>query len=169
MYVALPLYHTTGLCVGWAGAFGVGAATAIRRKFSVTHFWDDIRKFNATAFTYVGELCRYLINQPPSPNDSNNPVRTIVGNGLRPDIWLDFKKRFGITKVGELYGAAETTAPELQLSTANHPACATLQFRHGIGQSKGRGGAVGAVTNPAIFTVAGSAVFKGCNGRIENC
>ncbi len=108
MYVALPLYHTTGLCVGWAAAFGVGAATAIRCKFSVTHFWDDIRKFNATAFSYVGELCRYLINQPPSPNDSNNPVRTIMRNGLRPDIWMDFKKRFGITKVGEVYGASET-------------------------------------------------------------
>jgi len=108
LYVALPLYHTTGLCVGWAAAFGVGAATAIRRKFSVTHFWDDIRKFNATAFSYVGELCRYLINQPPSPNDSNNPVRTIMGNGLRPDIWMDFKKRFGITRVGEVYGASET-------------------------------------------------------------
>ena len=108
MYVALPLYHTTGLCIGWAAAFGAGATTAIRIKFSVSHFWDDIRKYNATAFSYVGELCRYLINQPPSPNDLNNSVRLIMGNGLRPDIWMDFKKRFGITKIGETYGASET-------------------------------------------------------------
>ncbi len=108
MYIALPLYHTTGLCVAWAAAFGVGAATAIRSKFSVSHFWDDIRKYNASAFSYVGELCRYLINRPSNPDDANNPVRTILGNGLRPDIWMDFKKRFGINKIGEIYGASET-------------------------------------------------------------
>ncbi len=50
------------------------------------------------------------VNQPPSPNDLNNSVKTIIGNGLRPDIWMDFKKRFNITKVGELYGASETGA-----------------------------------------------------------
>ncbi|MFX0083406.1 MAG: long-chain-acyl-CoA synthetase [Candidatus Hodarchaeota archaeon] len=107
MYIPLPLFHTTALCLGWAAAFGAGAAVALSRRFSVSQFWDDIQKFNATAFNYVGEMCRYLMNQPPSPNDSKNPVKTIIGNGLRPDIWKDFKKRFNITKVGEFYGASE--------------------------------------------------------------
>ena len=35
------------------------------------------------------------------------PCRRIVGNGLRPDIWLDFKKRFGIKRITEFYGASE--------------------------------------------------------------
>lgn len=65
MYVPLPLYHTTGLCAGWAAAFGAGSTTAIRRKFSVTYFWDDIRKFKATTFSYIGELCRYLLISLP--------------------------------------------------------------------------------------------------------
>ena len=30
------------------------------------------------------------------------------GNGLRPDIWQEFKQRFGISKVFEIYGSAES-------------------------------------------------------------
>jgi acyl-CoA synthetase (AMP-forming)/AMP-acid ligase II len=48
------------------------------------------------------------MNQPPKSGDSNNPLNKIIGNGLRPDIWQDFKKRFGISKVFEIYGAAES-------------------------------------------------------------
>ena len=107
VYVPLPFYHTTALGLGWAAAFGVGAATALRRKLSISQFWEDIKKFNATAFTYVGEVCRYLLNQPPNPDDKENTVTTIIGNGLRPDIWKEFKQRFDITRVAEFYGASE--------------------------------------------------------------
>ncbi len=107
IYVALPLYHVTAIWLGWAPAFASGAALTLSRKFSVSRFWDEIRKFNATIFTYVGELCRYLINRPPTPNDQNNTVRAIMGNGLRPEIWKDFKKRFSIDIVAEAYGASE--------------------------------------------------------------
>lgn len=107
MYNCLPLYHGTGLMVGLAAAFHVGASTVIRRKLSVTAFWDDIRKYNCTSFVYIGEFIRYLMNQPEQSSDANNPVRTIVGNGLRPDIWHQFKRRFNIERIGEFYGASE--------------------------------------------------------------
>ena len=74
---------------------------------SVSAFWDDIRKHNCTSFIYIGEFIRYLMSRPPQKDDAVNPVRTIAGNGLRPDIWLDFKERFGIHRIGELYGASE--------------------------------------------------------------
>ncbi len=107
LYAALPLYHSNALVVGWSSAASTGAALALRRKFSVSAFWDDARKFGATAFIYIGELCRYLMNQEPSPRDREHRVRKIVGNGLRPDIWKAFKKRFGIEEVYEFYGASE--------------------------------------------------------------
>ena len=109
MYVSIPFFHTNALIVSWPPAARGGAALAIRRKFSVSNFWKDIHKFNASAFIYIGEICRYLINQPPGPDDRKNRVNKIVGNGLRPDIWKPFKKRFGISKVFELYGAADGT------------------------------------------------------------
>ncbi len=106
-YCPLPFCHTNGLHVAWGSAAGCGTALAIRRRFSASQFWEDTRKFSANSFIYVGEVCRYLMNQPPRPDDRDNPIETVVGNGLRPDIWKAFKERFGISKVYELYGAAE--------------------------------------------------------------
>ncbi|KAF8373663.1 hypothetical protein PRIPAC_80092 [Pristionchus pacificus] len=34
-------------------------------------------------------------------------IRTMYGNGLRREIWVEFTTRFGIKRVGELYGATE--------------------------------------------------------------
>jgi len=80
---------------------------ALRRKFSASKFLDDVRQFQATHFVYVGEVCRYLMAVPAKPDDHQTPLKYIVGNGLRPDIWMAFKKRFGIRKIYEFYGAAE--------------------------------------------------------------
>ncbi|MFX1325187.1 MAG: long-chain-acyl-CoA synthetase [Promethearchaeota archaeon] len=107
IYIPLPFFHGTALMTGWSSVLVCGAALAIARKFSVSHFWEDTRKFNATGFNYVGEICRYLMNQPPSPDDADNPVRVVIGNGLRPEIWEDFKKRFNIPVIGEFYGSSE--------------------------------------------------------------
>jgi citronellyl-CoA synthetase len=107
VYVPLPFFHTNALCVGWPAALCNGAAVAVPRKFSARGFLDDVRKFGATHFIYVGELCRYVMSQPEQPDDSNNPLRVVIGNGLKPDIWKPFQKRFGIRKVCEFYGASE--------------------------------------------------------------
>ena len=110
VYIPLPFFHATALSVGWPAAFAGGASVAIGRKFSVRSFWDEIRKYNATIFTYVGEMCSYLMNQPPNLNDKNHRIRLIIGNGLRPEIWRDFKERFNINFIGEFYGASEVPA-----------------------------------------------------------
>jgi citronellyl-CoA synthetase len=107
-YSTLPLYHATGMVVCWVTALAGHSGFAIRRKFSASEFWDDCRKYNVTAIGYVGELCRYLINQPASDKDRDHNVKVMLGNGLRPGVWGDFKKRFGIDKVMELYSASES-------------------------------------------------------------
>jgi len=107
IYITLPMFHSNAFNIGWAAAIGGGSAVALRRKFSASNFWQDTRKFNATAFNYIGEICRYLMNQPPQPDDTDNPVYKIAGNGMNVDIWKDFKKRFTIDKVYEQYGATE--------------------------------------------------------------
>lgn len=107
MYVALPFYHNNALTVSWGSAMGAGACMALSRKFSASRFWDEARHHRATAFCYIGEVCRYLLNQPASPKDREHRVRVIAGNGLRPDIWMAFKERFGIGRIVEFYGASE--------------------------------------------------------------
>lgn len=106
-YCPLPLYHNNALTVSWGATICAGACFALAPKFSVSGFWDDVRRHGATAFCYIGELCRYLLAQEPDPRDRDHPIRVVIGNGLRPDIWDAFKTRFGIEQVCEFYGASE--------------------------------------------------------------
>ncbi|MFI5307228.1 MAG: long-chain-acyl-CoA synthetase [Polyangiales bacterium] len=107
MYDCLPLYHANGLILAIGSVVTAGATVALARRFSRTRFWADVRKHGATSFIYIGELCRYLLNNAPSASDRDHRVRAITGNGLRPDIWREFQSRFGISKVAEFYAATE--------------------------------------------------------------
>ncbi|MEM7409804.1 MAG: long-chain-acyl-CoA synthetase [Myxococcota bacterium] len=111
IYVTLPLYHSNGMFAGVASSLITGATMALRRKFSASRFWEDVRRFDATCFIYIGELCRYLLNQPDDPRDGEHRLRVIAGNGLRPDIWERFQQRFQIPMIREFYGATEGTTP----------------------------------------------------------
>ena len=107
VYDALPLYHSTGGICALGMAFTAGGSVVIRRKFSVTEFWTDIHRYKPTLFQYIGELCRYLLNAPVGPHETDHHIRAITGNGLRPEIWPAFQKRFAIPKIVEFYGATE--------------------------------------------------------------
>ncbi|MEH6585933.1 MAG: long-chain-acyl-CoA synthetase [Halioglobus sp.] len=107
IYLCLPLYHGTGLFLGAGAAFNTGASIFLRRKFSGSQFLPEVREYGTTCFLYIGEICRYLLSTPEAQDDYHNPLTTIMGNGLRPDIWQAFKERFGITRVAEFYGSSE--------------------------------------------------------------
>jgi citronellyl-CoA synthetase len=107
VYCTLPLYHATGLCVCWGSAVSGASGFAIRRKFSASQFWNDVRKYRATTIGYVGELCRYLVDQSPSADDSQHDVKKMIGNGLRPGAWNEFKTRFAVNHICELYAASD--------------------------------------------------------------
>ena len=56
------------------------------------------------AAPYIGEIARYLLSTPESPQDQDHKVRVMFGNGLRPSIWADFKNRFNLDQIVEIYG-----------------------------------------------------------------
>jgi fatty-acyl-CoA synthase len=107
LYSCLPLYHNNALTVALASVINAGATLALGRSFSASRFWDEVIASDATAFIYIGELCRYLLNQPAKPTDRAHQVQMIAGNGLRPEIWDEFTTRFGIKRVCEFYAASE--------------------------------------------------------------
>ncbi len=109
LYSALPLYHNNALTVAIGSVLNSGATLALGRSFSASRFWDEVIANEATAFIYIGEICRYLLNQPTKPTDRAHKVRLIAGNGLRPEIWDEFITRFGIARVCEFYAASEGT------------------------------------------------------------
>ncbi len=107
LYCPLPMFHNNALTISWSSVLAAGATLAIGRRFSASKFWDDARANRATAFSYIGELCRYLLQQPPKETDRSHGVRVVIGNGLRPELWDAFQGRFGIPHVAEFYGASE--------------------------------------------------------------
>ncbi|MFN3347754.1 long-chain-acyl-CoA synthetase [Pseudorhodoplanes sp.] len=106
-YVCLPMYHTAGGLCAIGSLLVAGGSVYIRERFSVREFWDDIVNNDCTMMQYIGELCRYLVNAPPNPNETKHKLRLACGNGLRPDIWDEFKARFRIPLILEFYAATE--------------------------------------------------------------
>jgi fatty-acyl-CoA synthase len=107
MYNCLPMYHSIGgVLVPTATLIG-GGAVVLREKFSTTHFWNDVVRWECTIFQYIGELCRYLLHAPPSPHEHDHRIRLACGNGLASEVWEAFKDRFNIPQVFEFYAATE--------------------------------------------------------------
>ena len=107
IYAPLPLYHGQSNFVGFSVALRSGGSFASRRRFSAGAFLEDVRGHGATMLVYVGELCRYLLAQPPTSHDRDHRLRIAAGAGLRPDVWTPFRERFGIDRIYEMYGATE--------------------------------------------------------------
>ncbi|KAH9259719.1 hypothetical protein BASA82_000243 [Batrachochytrium salamandrivorans] len=108
VYTCLPLFHSAGGGLG-AGMMIMGGATLVlRRKFSAKAFFPDCVKYKVTVAQYIGELCRYLLASPVNSEfEKKHTIRVAIGNGLRPEIWGEFKQRFNIPEVGEFYGSTE--------------------------------------------------------------
>jgi fatty-acyl-CoA synthase len=107
MYDCLPLYHTAGGLCAIGSVLVAGGSVVVREKFSAREFWSDVVRYECTLFQYIGELCRYLVNSPPDENETKHRIRLACGNGLRPDVWNEFKRRFKIPKIIEFYAATE--------------------------------------------------------------
>ena len=107
LYCTLPLFHTAGGGLGMGAMIVHGCTLVLRRKFSARAFWSDAKKHRCTVVQYIGELCRYLLATAPGSDDKSHGVRLALGNGLRPDVWPAFQRRFAIPEIGEFYAATE--------------------------------------------------------------
>ena len=88
----------------------------MRKKFSASNFWSDCIKHKCTVFVYVGEICRFLLNQPKSALDDQHQIRKAIGNGLRLNIWKEFTRRFNV-QCHEFYAASEGNCTMSKLSS----------------------------------------------------
>jgi fatty-acyl-CoA synthase len=107
LFDCLPMYHSNGGVVAPGAMLVVGGTCLIKERFSAREFWSDIRATGSTMFIYIGEMCRYLVNREPDPLDGEHGLRLCVGNGLRPDIWPQFQRRFKLPQIVEFYGSTE--------------------------------------------------------------
>ncbi|OEY67961.1 long-chain-acyl-CoA synthetase [Marinobacter sp. X15-166B] len=114
-YCCLPLYHGAAATSVTSTALTTGASIVIRRKFSASGFWPDVRKYRVTVFQYIGEICRYLLNTPPRPDDQAHTLRCMLGAGLTGENWRRWLERFGPVDVFEGWGATEANTATINV------------------------------------------------------
>ncbi|MZD08682.1 AMP-binding protein [Streptomyces sp. SID5785] len=105
-YICMPLFHGNAVIADWAPAMAAGAGTALARRFSASGFLDDVRRFGATYFTYVGRAVQYLLATEERPDDRDNPLRVGFGTEAGAVDAARFEQRFGVRLV-EGYGSSE--------------------------------------------------------------
>ncbi len=105
-YICMPLYHASAGITTMINLAN-GISVAVGKQFSTRNFWTDVRDSESTFFLYVGETARYLLAAPPTPWDKKHKVRCMFGTGLRPDVWMPFRERFGIPEIAEFFNSTE--------------------------------------------------------------
>jgi fatty-acyl-CoA synthase len=108
-YISMPLFHSNALITGWAPSIRVGAAVALRSTFSASAFIDDVRRYGATYFNYVGKPLSYILATAERPDDADNPLVRGYGNEANPADLTRFTERFACT-LNDGYGQTETGA-----------------------------------------------------------
>jgi fatty-acyl-CoA synthase len=105
-YCPMPLFHGNALMALWGPAVMVGAAIAVRPRFSASTFMDDVRRFGATKFSYVGKAIAYILATPERPDDADNTLKSAFGTEASVRDRSRFRKRFGCF-LNEGYGQSE--------------------------------------------------------------
>lgn len=105
LYTGLSLTHInaqTTLRRGLAGPVPV----VISRKFTKSRLWDICRAYGCTVFNLLGGMIPEIYSVPETPEDIDNPVRLVISAGMPPDLWVEYKRRFGV-EICEIYGSTE--------------------------------------------------------------
>lgn len=106
LYSGLSLTHANAQLVTLGTALINALPCVLSRRFSKSRLWDITRKYGCTNFTLLGGMTTAIYAEPRRPDDSDNPVRSIISAGMPAAIWEDFAQRFDV-KLLEFYGAAE--------------------------------------------------------------
>jgi len=107
IYTCLPLYHANPQVYCVLTALVTGGSIALAERFSASRFWQEIRAYRATAFSYVGAVLPILLNQPEREEEKGSPARKCFGGGAPKEVHGTATRRFGL-QVCELYGMSET-------------------------------------------------------------
>jgi fatty-acyl-CoA synthase len=105
-YCPMPLFHGNALMALWGPSVMVGAAIATRPRFSASAFIDDVHRFGATKFSYVGKAIAYILATPERPDDAENTLKSAFGTEASVRDRDRFRARFGCYLI-EGYGQSE--------------------------------------------------------------
>lgn len=86
-----------------------GGSVALAGRFSVSRFWDDIRRSGTTTFDLLGAMATFLWMAPEQPQERAHRVR-LARLAPVPTFARGFETRFGIP-ITSTYGLTDAGAP----------------------------------------------------------
>ena len=107
LLLTMPMFHANAIYYTIMGALCTGAKMTILPRFSVSGFWDAVRRAGATEVTLMGPMVAMLLTVPERPDDRDNPLRLVYTAAVRPAVMAEFARRFDV-EVVEGYGMTET-------------------------------------------------------------
>jgi carnitine-CoA ligase len=102
IYSPLPLFHSMALLRGVLVALVTGARCVLRERFSVSNYWDEVRRTGATVGHCVFTIPQLLQKAAPTDRDRDHTLRCLYN--ARYD--AEFERRFGVRLI-EGYGLTE--------------------------------------------------------------
>ncbi len=119
-YISMPLFHSNALFLNWLPAFTVGARVVLREKFTASGFVEDVFRYGATYWNYVGQPVHYVLEAISKAHggdeakilanvagDPRNKMRMAVGTGASGAERARFTRWLGMQHVYENYGSTE--------------------------------------------------------------
>jgi crotonobetaine/carnitine-CoA ligase len=120
IYIPFPLFHANAQCCGFMAALMSGARVVLEERFSVTRFWDDVKRYGCTECNFVGSVLPMLYSATVKTDDSINPLRIMIGANAPKRILEAFEKRFGVT-ILDTYGTTEVGIPIMNTREKRKP------------------------------------------------
>lgn len=106
LFTCLPLFHGNAKYHTVLPALVSGCQATLTGRFSASRFWDDVRRYDATQFNYLGVMISILLKADPSPKDREHRARMAFGAGAQNGLLEQFEARFGVHLM-EAYGLTE--------------------------------------------------------------
>lgn len=105
-----PIHHPSALLTGIGGALASRARLAMTPGFDPETFWEEVRRYGATAVTYTWTMAADMLDAPTGGRDKHHPVRLFIGSGMPSGLWRRVERHFAPAKVLEFYASTEGAA-----------------------------------------------------------
>jgi acyl-CoA synthetase (AMP-forming)/AMP-acid ligase II len=87
-------------------ALETGGPMVTMRRFSVSRFWDVVRRYEVTEILGIASIPALLLKVPPSPEDRQHKVKRALQVAVSPNLQREMQERWGFPWI-ENYGITE--------------------------------------------------------------
>ncbi len=109
IWTPLPLFHLNAISICVVGTLITGGSASIARKFSVSGFWPEIRRTQATVLSMLGSLAILIANAEDHPEMSGHKLRVCAAAPMPPDTDRVWRERFGCATFSGGFGLTEAS------------------------------------------------------------